>query len=610
MKYRVEINTDYENSFLQILSALSNPGMSRLFGDHVRALSRREIRTLKKQGNYCPDWGQLLVHRDFNPSQIRGSRFYGRCVLGLYKTGDDNERPETGIFDSTLISSEIGSGCLINRAAEVSSCCIMDSASVVRTALISCPQASSFGFGTKITVGSEAGLRSFTLWPGVSVSAAYALAETALSPPEKQELKKRIDEFVSKSAFPFGIVCPNAVIEDCGRIVSSFIGTGCKVSGAQLVENSSLLASEGACAEAHSGAVVKSSLLQPGSSAATHAVVENSALCSGAGASRHANIISSLLGPGTHASEGEINSSIVGPHTGFHHQALLISALWPAGRGNIGYGANVGSNHTGRAPDQEIICGEGQFFGLGCCVKFPANYSASPYSIIATGVTTQPQRVCFPFSLIAPPSRVDAAISPGLNELFPGWVFAKSPYTLFRSEKKFAERGDPSFSIFREDIVRLAVTARDALVNAGPSDFHTEKTISGAGRNYIAENSRLEGIKAYSKCIEYFCLNALFERLKTGAAFPDGSYAAELFSAEGFSKNSAADNLRRYSELLAEMARSAMSCKERDDVRGRGIIDSYGSAVIEAGSDAVIASFNSKTARFREEIEGLLQSIQ
>ena len=61
----------------------------------------------------------------------------------------------------------------------------------------------------------------------------------------------------------------------------------------------------------------------------------------------------------------QVTSCLVGPFVGFHHQALLIACFWPSGKGNIGYGANVGSNHTLKAPDQELWPGEGLFFGLG-----------------------------------------------------------------------------------------------------------------------------------------------------------------------------------------------------------------------------------------------------
>lgn len=35
----------------------------------------------------------------------------------------------------------------------------------------------------------------------------------------------------------------------------------------------------------------------------------------------------------------------------------LRVALWPEGRGNVAYGANVGSNHTGKLADQEAVPG-------------------------------------------------------------------------------------------------------------------------------------------------------------------------------------------------------------------------------------------------------------
>ena len=147
-----------------------------------------------------------------------------------------------------------------------------------------------------------------------------------------------------------------------------------------------------------------------------------------------------MIGPCTGVSEGEVTSSLVGPFVGFHHQALLIASFWPAGRGNIGYGANVGSNHTGKVSDQELWPGEGTFFGLATAIKFPSNFSQAPYCLIATGVTTLPQRVDMPFSLINSQERLSQGY-PAFNEISPGWTLGSNLFMILRNESKFKKRG-------------------------------------------------------------------------------------------------------------------------------------------------------------------------
>src|SRR5947207_10027121 len=118
------------------------------------------------------------------------------------------------------------------------------------------------------------------------------------------------------------------------------------------------------------------------------AVVDRSVLTEHSHAERHGKVTASIIGPNSGVGGGEVTSSLVGPFVGFHHQALLIAALWPEGKGNVAYGANAGSNHTSRAPDQEFRPGEGAFLGLGVNIKFPADFSQAPYTVLAPGITT------------------------------------------------------------------------------------------------------------------------------------------------------------------------------------------------------------------------------
>ncbi|CAN0538636.1 unnamed protein product, partial [Ectocarpus sp. 12 AP-2014] len=109
--------------------------------------------------------------------------------------------------------------------------------------------------------------------------------------------------------------------------------------------------------------------------------------------------------------------------------------------------------------DQEIWPGEGVFFGLSTVIKFPANYSESPFSVIGSGVTCLPQRVAFPFCLINSQEQAGLpGVSPGLNHLRPGWVLSESMYMVIRSEDKYRQRAkarqEPSrFARFLSDYV-------------------------------------------------------------------------------------------------------------------------------------------------------------
>src|SRR5262249_50058277 len=196
------------------------------------------------------------------------------------------------------------------------------------------------------------------------------------------------------------------------KVRNTYLGPSARVDGANLVADSALLSSAEEKVQVDTGACVTNSVLQWGSQVSTMAIVDRAVLTEHSHAERHGKVTESVIGPNTGVAGGEVTASLLGPFVGFHHQALLIAAFWPAGRGNVGYGANVGSNHTSKAPDQEFWPGEGMFLGLGVNVKFPADFSKAPYSIIASGVTTLPQKVTFPFSLINAPSAQFPDVSP------------------------------------------------------------------------------------------------------------------------------------------------------------------------------------------------------
>ncbi len=201
-----------------------------------------------------------------------------------------------------------------------------------------------------------------------------------------------------------------------------------------------------------------------------------------------------------------------------------MATIWITGRGNVGYGCNLGSNHTGRLADQECWAGEGTFWGLSNVVKFPINLTQSPYSIVAAGVQFMPQRVCMPFSLFT-----DHLVQENNNVIHgnhccPGWVLLHSPYTVARSEYKFSTRTKAkrhhrytNWKISRPMIIDLCVKARRALqglnCNGQQELYFSDKDIDGLGMCYMSESSRLDGIKVYSNFIQRYALHGLLDKI-------------------------------------------------------------------------------------------------
>ena len=403
------------------------------------------------------------------------------------------------------------------------------------------------------------------------------------------------------------------------------------MDGAQLVQNTTILSTPEESTEITHGAIVKSSMLQWGSEVATQGLVDSSLLTEHSHVERHGLVTGSILGPNTGVAEGEVTASLLGPFVGFHHQSLLIAALWPEGKGNVGYGANVGSNHTAKAPDQEIWPGEGAFFGLGVNIKFPADYSKSPYTIFASGVACLPQRMEFPFSLVNSPAvRLDG-VSPAYNEIIPGWVLSDNIYMVTRNEGKYEKRNKARrskfvFEVFRPEIVDLMVDARRRLQAVkAPKEVYTSKDIEGLGKNYLTEGSRTKAIGTYTFYLQYYALLGLKREVAELVKAKQAADAADLLTepcrecprweherqtlARELPGVDVAQGLKHLVELQTTIAKAVQVSKEKDDHRGQETIEDYAEAHAPAKDDGFVKETWAKTKALEQEVASILAAL-
>lgn len=542
----------------------------------VRPISKSEIAKLESQGNSCQDWSNVFVEPVFTPDFIKNNNFSGRIFLGNYSGKKvrifDNYFHPNGIYNSNLDDVFVDSNCLIKDNKLIHRYYISEDVIAVGNDYIYSEKNSNFGNGKIISLGSEIGGRDIPLYAEQDINYISELITGNREDGIYTKYLELVSDYAKSVTSSFGIISAKAKLINNRKIINSYIGYSAHIDNTSKISESTILSESDEVTHIKDGAILENALCQWGVEIQSMALIQNALLCEYSGVERHGKVQNSIIGPNTIIGEGEVTASILGPFIGFHHQSMLIASLWFEGRGNVGYGANVGSNHTSKLPDQELFAGEGLFYGLGCNIKFPADYRKAAYSIIATGVTTLPQKVEFPFSLISQPFSQPKGISPAYNEIIPAWVLSDNSYAVFRNQDKYlkrnrAKRLKTDFRIFRPQIILMILQAYLLLENVKVKDIYTDKDIPQLGKNFMTETNRRKALKTYELFLRYYCLKEVYE---TGKSQLTQEIIATL-KLDINDKNLTYSYLRVTKEVIIKVINS----KLKDHRRGRKIIDDY-----------------------------------
>ncbi|MDB5047876.1 MAG: hypothetical protein JWO30_947 [Fibrobacteres bacterium] len=591
-----------------------------------RPLSYGERLCLESQGNICADWARVRIESDAGMETIRNNWFEGDVLItGFHGAwpGPDGRTWPAGMANCRVLDAVIGNACLYH-IARLERQVIEDGAVLVGLGELDCPSPTLFSLGQAIHPGTEAGTRSVWIWDSLTLD--DCMDALSLTADAQKTFQQKLEASLSPLRSRFGYVGKGASVLHARHVHGAYIGPGTSITGASLIREAALLSTpEERCVVAEEG-WIEYSLLQPGARVESGGKVSSSVLLEHSSVAWGGMVFQSVVGPNTQVNKGEMSTSLVGPFVGFHHQSLLISAIWPEGRGNIAYGANVGSNHTGKKPDQEIRPGEGNFFGLGCSIKFPANYEDSPYSIIATGVSTLPQRLAFPFSLINQPLSSFPELGPAINEIVPGWMWSDNAYSLVRRSYKFegsneARRHDftPDKAstwktgffagrIFLSGLARKVLKARQSLRSA-PTDkpYHLENEIPGLGKNFVRNKIRDRAVAAYEDYLVFFLMRTFTDR-------PQSAWDPELheLTAAIAKELSTGADLKAY--LAAQRPRlqalheNILASLTRDDKRGRQIFDDYADFHSPPEEDSAMARLDKDLKELGQRLDSFLKT--
>jgi hypothetical protein len=493
---------------------------------------------------------------------------------------------------------------------------------------VACSGTTAFGSDGVLRVGPQVDGRLIPLFAEIDLPTAAELASNK-EPYLLVAYEALRAGYCEKARFDRVVLCPDSRLLQVENVVNSFVGPGSIVDRCGAISESTLLGSLDEPVRVTGAATIENAILQWSSRVESGATVRNAVVSEYACVQDQGALHESFLGPNSVVGRGEVGASLLGPFVALHHQSMLISTVWPEGKGNISSGANVGANHTGRAPDQELWPGEGLFVGLGVNIRFPADFTLAPYSVLACSVTTSPQRVEFPFSLINSPTHSFPHLSPTLNQIIPAWLLTDSLYTLKRNEQKFQQRNQARrlniefrvlrpelFDLMREACRRLeAVDAQKAV--------YTERDIPGLGKNYLLEAVRCAALRGYRWFLRLDGLRRLHQRVaelvtqdssRARAALressSDGIWEAQrrwLAEKERLSDVSTA--LSELMVMLDQFAREVERSKAKDDQRGLHIREDYPVVHHTAKDDPVVKQTWEEIGREKAEVERTRQQV-
>ncbi|MCI0703748.1 MAG: DUF4954 family protein, partial [Planctomycetia bacterium] len=370
--------------------------------EKVRPLRESEIRELVANGNTANGWHRVRVAEGFRPNRVRQSDFRGDVVLGRFEEtvrGPGGVELPSGVIRSTVSNCVIGHNAIVRNVDLLAGYVVEERASISDCGRVICDGPTTFGNGIRIPIGPQCGGRWLRAFAEMTLDLADRLT-TSRADGLEARYAELIAEYLDEVRSVRGVIGSGAVVSHVPVIRNVFIGAGAELDAATRIENTTILSSFEEPVQIRDGACISDSIVQWGALVCGPAVIERSMLLEQCAVDRFGKVTESVIGPNSAIGGAEVTASLVGPFVGCHHQGLLIAARWPAGRGNLGYGAGVGCNHTSRAPDQEAILGEGLFIGLGARIQYPADFHRSPYSVIASGANLPPQSLAFPFSLV------------------------------------------------------------------------------------------------------------------------------------------------------------------------------------------------------------------
>jgi len=502
-------------------------------GIEYRKLTAQEIEALIHNRNTSDDWNKIFVSKQFNPELVRNCKFHGLIRIGKlepFYLEFHNLRMAVGLYNSTIISCDLGNNICIDNVDYLSHYIIGNDVMIVNVNELATTDYSKFGNGilkdgeeekTRVWMElcNENGGRSVIPFNGMLPGDAWLWSKYR----DDDELLNKFKEFTEKRFDKqrgyYGKIGDRTVIKNCKIIKDVWVGSDAYFKGANKLKNLTVNSDEkrksqiGEGCEIVNGIVGYGCRIFYGVKAVRFVMASHSQLKYGA------RLINSYLGNNSTISCCEVLNSLIFPAHEQHHNNSFLCAAVVMGQSNMAAGATIGSNHNSRAADGEIVAGRG--FWPGLCVSLKHNSNFASFTIIAKGDFPAELNIPIPFSLLSNDVAHDKLV------VVPGYWFMYNMYALARNAWKYVDRDKRTEKIQRieydflaPDTINELFDALKVLEKLKPDAKGTAEITGWENTNRKTELQKVpQAIKVFRDLIAYYGTMELLKHVRENKLF-------------------------------------------------------------------------------------------
>jgi hypothetical protein len=282
-------------------------------------------------------------------------------------------------------------------------------------------------------VGNENGRRAIYPFRGMWTADAHLWARER----GRARFIEKLEEFTrirlaARSQHSLGSIGSGTFIHrlDYGRDL--LVGEAAIIEGAVGLTDCSIESSERHPTFVGGGVELAHGIVGYGCRIETGAKAEHFYLADATTLSLGARLSHTFLGENSTISCCEVSHALLLPFHEQHHNSSFLIAATVEGQSNIASGATIGSNHSSRKADGELLCRRGFWPALTVSVKHPSSFAS--FTLLAKEDYPHEMRISLPFSLVS------RAQDSGELVLLPAFWLRYNRYALERNGRKFRSR--------------------------------------------------------------------------------------------------------------------------------------------------------------------------